>query len=143
MARDERVGPNEPLYYLPLHVAITYHPPPNQKLGEPPLPLFKKYRLCHDAASKSGGVALNDMLLSGPPLVSSLTGILLRFWRFEYAFSGDISKFFWQCLVIKEDKNAFRWLWFDYPKDPDPIIEMVMDVHLFGAKSSPWQLPMS
>ena len=58
-----------------------------------------------DAAAKSDGVSLNSKLLTGPDLLNSLVGVLLRFREGKVAIGADIEAMFHQCL-ISDDQPA-------------------------------------
>ena len=110
-------------WYLP-HFAVTN---PN-KPG--------KIRLVFDAAAKSGGVSLNDVLLPGPDLLRPLTGILANFRKSPVAFGGDIREMFHQVRIRSEDTTSQRFLWRNgNSKNPPDTFEM--EVMIFGAVSSP------
>ena len=89
--------PSSREWFLPLFG--TYHP---NKPG--------KLRLIWDAAAKSNGKCLNDFLYTGPDLLASLPGILLKFRRGAIAFCGDIKEMFHQVRIRQEDCPAQRFL---------------------------------
>ncbi|XP_033122071.1 uncharacterized protein LOC117121078 [Anneissia japonica] len=105
--------------YIPHHG--VYHP---QK---------KKIRVVFDCAAKYQGIALNDMLLPGPNLTSSLLGVLLRFREYEVALMADVEVMFHQVLVPEKDRNFLRFLWFPEGDLQAKPVEYRMRVHLFGA----------
>ena len=97
----------------------------------------KKIRIVFDASLKFKGVSLNDMLLQGPDLTSSLLGVLLRFRQGKFSFTADIQKMFYQIRVPEEQRDYLRYFWFpdgDLNKPPE---EYRVRVHIFGAVSSP------
>ena len=94
------------LWYLPHHGVI--HPRKN------------KLRVVLDASARFAGVSLNDRLLPGPDLSSSLIGVLVRFSQERVAFMADFFRFLW-------------WPQGDVSKD---MVECRMQTHIFGASSS-------
>ncbi|XP_077976283.1 uncharacterized protein LOC120332657 [Styela clava] len=111
------------IWYIP-HFCVV-HP---QKL---------KPRVVFDGACQYRGYSLNESLLSGPDLASSLTGVLMRFRQERIALVADIEAMFHQIHVDPKDRDALRFLWWpggDMSKEP---IDHRMTVHLFGSKSSP------
>jgi hypothetical protein len=110
-------------WYLPHHG--VYHPK-KQKL-----------RIVFDCSAKYRGVSLNDVLLQGPDLTTSLVSVLLKFRQEPVAVMADIEKMFYQVNVSRDDRDCLRFYWW-----PDGNIESTptvcrMTVHLFGAISSP------
>lgn len=95
-----------------------------------------KVRLVFDAAAKSAGISLNDMLLAGPNLLNSLPGVIMRFRQHAFAFKGDMKDMFLKIKLNKNDCNAQRFLWRGKERVGEPS-EYVMTTVLFGAKSSP------
>ncbi|KAK0130929.1 hypothetical protein N1851_034390 [Merluccius polli] len=111
-------------WYIPHHG--VFHP---RKPG--------KLRVVFDCSAKCNGTSLNDHLLSGPDLTNNLTGVLLRFRQHPVALMCDIEKMFHQFRVYESDREYLRFLWW---KDGDLSAqpkEYHMNVHLFGAASSP------
>lgn len=100
----ERVPEEEinkgPVWYIPHHG--VYHP---HKPG--------KIRVVFDCSAKFEGVSLNDYLLTGPKLTSSLIGVLCRFRKGQVAIMCDIEHMFQQFHVKTEDQDYLRFLWWD------------------------------
>ena len=88
----------EKIWYLPHH--------PVQNPNKP-----GKIRRVANAASKYRGQSLNSNLLTGPDLLNSLLGILLRFREHPIAILADIESMFTQIAVKQEDQSALRFLW--------------------------------
>ena len=75
--------------------------------------------------------------MTGPDLMNSLVGVLLRFRKASTAVTADIEAMFYQVRVAPSDQDAQRFYWWPKGKS-DSIPEIYrMKVHLFGAKSSP------
>ena len=73
-----------------------------------------KVRPVFDASAHGvNGVSLNDCLESGPSLVPCLPEVLLRFRRWRFALTADISKAFLQISLRREDRDVHRFLWDD------------------------------
>lgn len=97
----------------------------------------EKLRVVFDGSAKFRGTCLNDHLLSGPDLLNSLLGILIRFRQHPVALICDVEKMFHQFHVPEKDRDFLRFLWWkggDLNVHPS---EFRMKVHLFGAASSP------
>lgn len=108
------------VWYLPLGVVTS-----EKKPG--------KIRLIWDAAAKVDGVSLNDLLLKGPDLLTSLPDVLHRFREKDVAVCGDIVEMFHQMWIKEDDKIRFL-----FRKSPEgPMQVYVMDVAIFGATCSP------
>ena len=105
-------------------------------------PVFKrsnpeKCRVVFDCAARCQGTSLNDAIYQGPNLLNNLAGVLIRFRPDPVAIVADIEAMFHQCYVTERDKRFLRFLWWpegDTSKPPDVY---AMQVHLFGATSSP------
>ena len=95
-----------------------------------------KLRIVFDAAAEFAGTSLNKNLLQGPDMTNSLVGVLLRFRQGKVGLAADVEAMFHQVRVRKEDQDALRFLWWsdNYTEPPDVH---VMEVHIFGATSSP------
>ncbi|KAL0810972.1 hypothetical protein ABMA28_010266 [Loxostege sticticalis] len=95
-----------------------------------------KVRMVHDAAATTKGVSLNDALLTGPDLLQSLPGVLMRMRQHRVAVSADIAEMFLQVKIIPEDRDAIRYLWRDGDRSSE-VKEFRMTSLIFGATSSP------
>lgn len=98
-------------------------------------PQKKKERLVFDAAARSNGTSLNDALLSGPDLLQSLFGVLVRFREGPVAVISDIKEMFLRIRIREEDRDSLRFLWRE--SQSTPLIEYRMTSLIFGATSSP------
>ena len=112
------------VWYIPHHG--VYHPRKKDKI-----------RVVFDCASRYNGVSLNQSLLSGPNLTSSLIGVLTRFREKSIAIMADVETMFYQISVPEKDRDCLRFLWWpDGNTELEPVMYH-MTVHLFGAASSP------
>ncbi|KAJ8723754.1 hypothetical protein PYW07_007734 [Mythimna separata] len=109
-------------FYLP-HFAVVH-------------PIKKKLRIVFDAAAKFEGKSLNDALLSGPDLLQSLFGVLLRFRQGPVAVMADIQDMFLRVKVREDDRDSLRFLWRGSRRTGKPE-EYRMSSIIFGAASSP------
>ena len=113
---------NKPSWYIPHHG--VYHR------------VKRKIRVVFDCSAKFNGKSLNDCLLTGPDLINSLLGILLRFRKEQVAFQCDITKMFLQFKVQPHQRDLLRFLWWDDGDTTQPPSHFRMTRHLFGAVSS-------
>ena len=96
-----------------------------------------KTRVVFDCSTKHRGTSLNDQLPTGPDLTNSIVGVLTRFREEQVALSADVECMFHQVRVPPADQDAFRFLWWpDGDLSGEPV-DHRMEVHLFGATSSP------
>ncbi|XP_076389575.1 uncharacterized protein LOC143264787 [Megachile rotundata] len=119
----EEVSKHERTWYLP-HFGV-------RNINKP-----GKLRLVFDAAAKSEGMSLNDQLDSGPDLLQSLPGVLIRFRQEQVAVKADIKDMFLRIQVRKEDRGAQRFLWRGKARNVEPQV-FEMSCLIFGAKPSP------
>ena len=96
-----------------------------------------KIRVVFDCSATFSGTSLNSNLLPGPDLINSLCGVLIRFRMHPIAFMGDIEKMFHQVRVPEGQRSLLRFFWWPKGNFDAPIREYHMNVHLFGAVSSP------
>ena len=95
-----------------------------------------KCRVVFDGSLTHLGYSLKSELLKGPDFLPNLPGVLLRFKQHATTIVADIEKKFLQVCVRAEDGPAFRYLW-RTPGSCEPPETYQMDVHIFGAVSSP------
>ena len=96
-----------------------------------------KLRVVFDCSASFQGTSLNDQLLQGPDLTNSLVGVLLRFREHSVAFTGDVESMFYQVRVPEAQRCYLRFLWWPDGDLNVALVEYEMNVHLFGAVSSP------
>ena len=63
------------------------------------------FRIVFDRTTRYNGVSLNDKLMKGPNLPSTLIGVRSRFRRFKFKLVTDIKKMYYQCIVDDEDQD--------------------------------------
>lgn len=96
-----------------------------------------KIRPVFDASAKGvNGVSLNDCLEVGPSLNPDLPGVLLRFRRWPFVLTGDISKAFLQIRLHTGDRDVHRFLW----KKDGVVRKMRFCRVTFGVNCSPFLL---
>ena len=91
-----------------------------------------KVRVVFDAAAKHENVSLNDMLMTGPDLLNSLIGVLLRFRLKNIALVADIKEMFHQVKVPSQDSDSLRFMWSENQSYIGPPEIYKMTVHIFG-----------
>ena len=111
-------------WYIPHHG--IYHP---HKPG--------KIRVAFDCSAKYQGKSLNDLLLNGQDLTSTLFGVLMRFRQERITLMADIESMFYQVRVADADSTYLRFLWWPDGNLESELEEYQMVVHLFGAAFSP------
>ena len=112
----------DPGWYIPHHGVFNPNKP-------------GKLRVVFDCSAVYQGNSLNKLLLSGPDLNNNLAGLLCRFRKEKIAVTCDVKKMFHQFRVAQEHRKFIRFLW--YKEDSNEVIDYQMNVHLFGATSSP------
>ncbi|XP_047503791.1 uncharacterized protein LOC125048880 [Pieris napi] len=87
-------------------------------------------------AAKDNGVSLKDVMLSGPDLLQSIFGVLLRFRQGPVSIAADTKQMFLQGKILcEEDRNSLRYLW---RKDKEALVKDYRMLSLvFEAASSP------
>ena len=118
------------VFYLPMH-AVHKQASTTTKL-----------RVVFDASAKSSsGISLNDTLMVGPALHSSLLDVLLRFRCHVVAITADISKMYRAVELAPSDKDYHRFIWRLDPRDP--LIDYRMRRLTFGVSASSFAANMS
>lgn len=120
---EESKKTNSRTWYLPHHAVVNPNKP-------------GKVVVVFDAASRYDKVPLNDNLLTGPDLLNSLVGSLLRFRSRKIGIMADGEQMFHQVGVCEENRDSLRFLWRDLDETIPPD-EYKMTVHVFGVVDSP------
>ena len=100
MSKEEAEKTSKKTSYLPMQPVVNPKKP-------------GKICVVNDAAAEYMGTSLNKSLKTGPDLLSSLVGILMRFRIGQIAITADIEAMFHQVRVSSEDADALRFLWKD------------------------------
>ncbi|XP_033741833.1 uncharacterized protein LOC117328413 [Pecten maximus] len=108
---------DEECWYLPRFG--IYHPKKPEKI-----------RGVFDSSARCDGTSLNSVLLTGPDLVNSLLGVLLRFRTKPVAITGDIEQMFYCFKVHKSHRNFLRFFWYEGNDTTNQLIEYRMTAHV-------------
>jgi len=124
--QEEVVSKNQSgkVWYLP-HFRV-YHPKKTTQI-----------RVVFNSSAEFEGVSLNKKLLSGPDMMNSLLGVLIRFRTENTAVMCDIEQMFLSFHVDPRHRDFLHFLWFEDNVIRKPIIEYRMNVHLFRNGPSP------
>ena len=122
----ERDSSPEEGYYMPHHVVVRSS-----------ASTTKLRAVFNASASIKNKRSLNDHLDSGPSLLPDLTGLLLRFREFKYAFQVDIKKAFFMIAVRPEDRVYLRFVW---PNQDGEVVTWRLKRVPFGVNCSPFLL---
>ena len=95
-----------------------------------------KNRVVYNCSFQYQGHNLNELLLPGPALGSSLLSVLLRFREHSIAFSSGIRGMFHQVRLLQKDRPLLRFLWRDLQRDSPPRV-YEWQVLPFGTICSP------
>ena len=123
LSEEELTSESDTCWYLP------HHPVTNPtKPG--------RMRIVFDAAAEYNGTSQNKNLIHRPDMTNNLVAVLLRFRQGKIGIAADVEGMFHQIRVRKEDQDSLRFLWWTNSYDEPPDV-YVMQVHVFGAASSP------
>jgi hypothetical protein len=109
------------------HMEEVQPPPDNNTVCYylPHHPVFKststttKTRVVFDGSAKTTpGVALNDILQTGPTIQEDLYSLVLRFQTYATCFTADIEQMYRQITMHPKDRNLQRILWRIAPDQP-------------------------
>ena len=94
-----------------------------------------KIRAVFDASAKSAsGLSLNDLLLVGPTVHSTLIDVLLRFRTHRVALTTDVSRMYRAVLLTESDRDLHRFVW--RRSTAEPLRDYRMTRATFGVSSS-------
>lgn len=87
-------------YYLPHHAVIKT------------ASLTTKCRVVFDASAKTDtGLSLNDVQFNGPKIQNDIFSILVRFRKYNFVLTADISKMYRQVLIDGAQRGYQKILW--------------------------------
>ena len=127
---EELDKPTDEVYYLPMHMV--------RKESS----TTSKVRVVFDASAKTGsGASLNDQLLVGPTVHSSLIDVLLRFRRHKVALAADVSRMYRAVLLPDAQRDLHRFVWREDPRRP--LVDYRMKRLTFGVSASSFAANMA
>ena len=123
-------NPQQEVFYLPMH-AVRKETSSTTKI-----------RAVFDASAKSSsGVSLNDILLVGPTVHSSLIDVLLRFRFHRVALTTDVSRMYRAVELTLSDRDLHRFVW--RRNQSDPLQDYRMTRVTFGVSASSFAANMA
>lgn len=112
-------------YFLPHHAVIK------------DTSLTTKCRVVFDASAKSSsGLSLNQVQHCGPNLNNDIFCILLRFRKYKYVITADISKMYRQILIEPEQRKYQQIFWRSNPGEELRCFEL--NTVTYGTASAPF-----
>ena len=127
---EELDNPRTEVYYFPMH-AVRKETSSTSKI-----------RVVFDAsATTTSGMSLNDQLLAGSTVHSSLVDVLLRFRQHKLVLTADVSRMYPAVLLPKEQKDLHRFLWRENPHRP--VKDYCMTRLTFGVSVSSFTANMA
>ena len=120
----------ERVFYLPMHAVYKA------------TSATTKTRVVFDGSSRSSsGVSLNEILMVGPTVHSTLVDVLLRFRLHQVALVADITKMYRAVELDPIDKDYHRFVWRSNPQSP--LLDYRMNRLTFGVSASSFAANMS
>ena len=101
LTEEEKGKASSRIWYLPHH--SVFNP--------------KKIRVVFDVVAKDKRQSLNSSLCTGPDLLNSVIGVLIRFRRNDIAIVADVEAMFHQVRVKPLDCDSLQFLWADTPEE--------------------------
>lgn len=96
-----------------------------------------KLRVVFDGGMKSStGLSLNDLQMVGPGIQGDLIAILLRFRENRYVACADITQFYRQVYIEKDQRDLQLILWRDNPCQPLQVYQL--NTVTYGTASAPF-----
>ncbi len=96
--------PREDVFYLPVQAVVKESS------------TTTKVRAVFDGSAKStSGVSINDQLLVGPTVHSSLIDVLLQFRMHRVALTADVSRMYRAVLIPENQRDLHRFVWRQHP----------------------------
>ncbi|XP_055527713.1 uncharacterized protein LOC129720280 [Wyeomyia smithii] len=111
-------------FYLPHHAVLR------------PSKTTTKCRVVFNASAKVFGLSLNDVMMVGATVQSDLLSIILRFRKFRYVLSADVSKMYRQMLIDPAFTPLQRIFWRKSPQDPLRVLEL--STVTYGTAAAPF-----
>ena len=99
--------PSNKMFYLPMH-AVRKETSTTTKVPA----------VFDASATSSSGVSLNDMLMVGPTVHSSLTDVLICFRLHRIALTTDVSRKYRAILLDETDKDLHCFVWRSCSTEP-------------------------
>nr|XP_034339039.1 uncharacterized protein LOC117693077 [Crassostrea gigas] len=75
--------------------------------------------------------------MTGPDMINTLLGVLLRFRKDLVAITADIQQMFYCFVVSEKHRNFLRFFWYENNDPEKELVEYRMRVHVFGNSPSP------